>query len=118
MIHLSGATVVLPDRLLAPGRVSIHHGHITEVQACGRGDDRDLEGHFIVPGFIDVHVHGVQGFDTLDGGDAISRIAALLPQYGVTSFCPTTVACPPDVLRSFLDQVRRARATPRISSTG
>ena len=32
MIHLVGATVVLPDRLLAPGRVSIHHGHITEVE--------------------------------------------------------------------------------------
>jgi N-acetylglucosamine-6-phosphate deacetylase len=32
-----------------------------------------------------------------------------LPEYGVTSFCPTAVACAPDVLRLFLDQVRLAR---------
>ena len=31
-----------------------------------------FRGHYIVPGFIDVHVHGVEGIDTLDGGDAIA----------------------------------------------
>src|SRR5262249_42110124 len=35
-----------------------------------------------------------------------------LPRYGVTAFCPTTVACPPADLRRVLDQVRRARASP------
>ena len=109
MIHLSGATVVLPDRLLAPGRVSIHHGHITEVQACGRGDDRDLEGHFIVPGFIDVHVHGIEGTDALDSADAIARIARRLPPFGVTAFCPTSIACTPAALREMLSGVRSSR---------
>ena len=47
----------------------------------------------VLPGFIDVHVHGLEGIDTLDGGDAIAAIAQRLPKYGVTAFCPTTVAC-------------------------
>ena len=111
MIHLSGATVVLPDRLLAPGRVSIHHGHIIDIQTCGPGDDRDLHGHFIVPGFIDVHVHGIAGTDALDGADAIARIAARLPPFGVTSFCPTSIACTPAALREMLAGVKVARET-------
>src|SRR5688572_4628182 len=65
---------------------------------------------YVVPGFIDVHVHGVEGHDTLNDGDPVAAIAALLPQYGVTSFCPTTVACPPDALRGVLKQVATLRA--------
>jgi N-acetylglucosamine-6-phosphate deacetylase len=68
--------------------------------------------HVIVPGFIDVHVHGVDGIDTLEGHDAVPRIAARLPRYGVTAFCPTTVACPPRALRQMLEEVRLARAGP------
>src|SRR5262249_13584761 len=63
-------------------------------------------------GFIDVHAHGVDGVDSLDGGDSIATIAASLPKYGVTAFCPTTVACAPEALRGVLDQVRTARETP------
>src|SRR5213079_1719617 len=71
-----------------------------------------FHGHTIVPGFIDVHVHGVGGVDSQDPGDAIAAIAAMLPRYGVTAFCPTTVACAPAVLRRVLDQVRGAREEP------
>jgi N-acetylglucosamine-6-phosphate deacetylase len=39
-------------------------------------------------------------------------MAERLPRYGVTAFCPTTVACAPDALRHVLAQVRRARAIP------
>src|SRR5262249_61683555 len=64
---------------------------------------------------IDVHIHGVDGIDTLDvcgDGDPVAMIAERLPRYGVTAFCPTTVACTPAALRGMLDQVRRARAAP------
>src|SRR5262249_42025508 len=71
-----------------------------------------FHGHYIVPGFIDVHVHGVDGHDTLAGASSILDIASRLPSYGVTAFCPTTVACGPSELRGLLDQVRSARETP------
>jgi N-acetylglucosamine-6-phosphate deacetylase len=69
----------------------------------------DVHNHVIVPGFVDVHVHGVEGIDSLDGPDAISSIAGRLPKYGVTAFCPTSVACGPDALRTLLDAVNRRR---------
>ena len=116
MIHLTGATVVLPDRLLAPGRVSIQNGLITDVAAADPGEGPDLHGHFIVPGFIDVHVHGIEGTDTLDGAGAIARIAARLTRFGVTAFCPTSIACTPAALRETArrHQGRSRGATRRL----
>src|SRR5215510_16417453 len=114
MILLSGATVVLPDRLLEPGTVVIDADRIVDVLAgtrvpSGADEHIDLHRHVIVPGFIDVHVHGCEGTDTLDGVGAVRRIARRLPRYGVTAFCPTTVACSPGKLREMLDDVRLAR---------
>lgn len=114
MLVLSGATLVLPDRLLSPGTLVIDGGRIADIRqgaiAGGEGASLPLQGHLIVPGFVDVHLHGLHGVDTLDGEEAVSRIAALLPRHGVTAFCPTSVACAPPALRRFLDEVRRTRA--------
>jgi N-acetylglucosamine-6-phosphate deacetylase len=51
----------------------------------------------------------VEGFDSLDGRNAIEEISIRLSRYGVTSFCPTTVACPPATLRAMLLEVRETR---------
>ena len=118
MIVLSGASLVLPDRVLSPGTLVIEDGRIAEVRSdppSGGHAAFAFHGHYIVPGFIDVHMHGVEGVDALDvlpGEGAVAAIAARLPRYGVTGFCPTTVACGPQALRNVLDQVRRARETP------
>jgi len=121
VIVLSEATLVLPDRLLSPGTLIIDDGLIAEIRSDAPSPGHShshfaFHGHYIVPGFIDVHVHGVDGVDTLDGPDAIGAIAARLPRYGVTAFCPTTVACGPQALRRTLDQVRDARAMPNPRS--
>ena len=121
MIVLSGAELVLPDRILSPGTLVIDGDRIAEIRpgtAPGAiaGSHAPppfaFHGHYIIPGFIDVHVHGVDGVDSLDAGEAISSIAAKLPRYGVTAFCPTTVACAPGALRRALEQVQHARQTP------
>lgn len=121
MIVLSGADLVLPDRILAPGTLVIEGGRIADIRP-GASPGRPgghlssslfaFRSHYIVPGFIDVHVHGVDGVDTLDSDDAIASIAASLPRHGVTAFCPTTMACPPDLLHSVLRQVRHGRKAP------
>jgi len=120
MIVLSGASLVLPDRVLSPGTLVIEEGRIAEIRSdapSGNHPAFAFHGHYIVPGFIDVHVHGVDGVDTLDADPgAVAAIAARLPCYGVTAFCPTIVACGPAALRGVLDQVRRARETPVLRS--
>ena len=122
MIFLADADVVLPDRVMSPATVVVDGDRIIDVlhsaPAHSPGDLRiDLRRHMVVPGFVDVHVHGIEGTDTLDGGDAIAHIAARLPRFGVTAFCPTSVACSPDDLRTMLAAVRAARLTRRAASS-
>jgi N-acetylglucosamine-6-phosphate deacetylase len=121
MIVLSGADLVLPDRVLAAGTLAIDGDRIVSVNhsaaareagsAVEQSVQFDLSGHYIVPGFIDVHLHGVEGTDTLEGSNAVRTIAGKLPKYGVTAFCPTSLACAPGVLRTMLEAVRDARTT-------
>jgi N-acetylglucosamine-6-phosphate deacetylase len=114
VIALTGVDLVLHDRVLRSGSVLIDNGSIVGINARlpPGAVTYAFPEHTVVPGFVDVHVHGAAGFDTLDDGDAIERIAAALPQFGVTAFCPTTVACSPSELRGMLAQVRRCRQSP------
>jgi len=113
VIALRGARLVLADRVVDAGTLFVEGTQIADLSSRLRGadDTRDMTGRVIVPGFIDVHVHGVLGLDTLDAGFPVAAIAARLPRYGVTAFCPTTVACAPAQLAGVLEAVARARET-------
>jgi N-acetylglucosamine-6-phosphate deacetylase len=112
MTLLSGVDIVLPNRIVTNGTLAIEGDRITDIVAGMRAGGEDLTGHLVLPGFIDVHVHGLHGLDTLDGDNAIDEISRLLPRFGVTAFCPTSIACPPEDLRRMLSAVRRAREAP------
>ena len=59
----------------------------------------DAEGRYLVPGFIDLHTHGAMGADHSDGTvESIETTSAYYAKNGVTSFCPTTMTLPEDVL--------------------
>jgi N-acetylglucosamine-6-phosphate deacetylase len=116
VIVVNGGDLILPGRVISAGSLVIDGGRIVAVESR-RVDPAgatmiDASDCYVAPGFIDVHVHGLHGHDTLDGDGAIARIAALLPRYGVTAFSPTTVACAPEALRSVLQQIREARVSP------
>ena len=53
----------------------------------------------ILPGFIDAHVHGGAGRDTMEGGDAAARLAQLHARHGTTSLLATTMTAPLDEIR-------------------
>ena len=121
MIVFAGAVLVLPDRVIDTGSLVIGDGRIQSIH--DRAIDKpagaaylDLAGHVIVPGFIDVHVHGVEGIDVLDDERAVARVAAILPKYGVTAFCPTSIACTPEKLAALLAGVTEARSRPAPGS--
>ena len=116
-LFLAGADIVLPDRIVPGGTLVIEDGRIADivsrVEPTAADVARvDLPGHLIVPGFIDVHVHGVEGIDSLDGPTAVRDLASKMPKYGVTAFSPTTVACSPADLRMVITAVRDCRESP------
>ncbi len=67
----------------------------------------DLCGDRIVPGFIDMHVHGGGGADFMDGSeDAIRTACRMHARFGTTTLCPTTLTAPDDEISAFLATVR------------
>jgi N-acetylglucosamine-6-phosphate deacetylase len=122
MIVLAGADIVLADRSLRRGSLIVAGDRIAAIEPrvidTPAGATRvDVTGCVIAPGFIDVHVHGVEGHDVLDGAAAVLAVAARLPRYGVTGFCPTSIACDPGTLATMLGAIAGARATaPRAAA--
>jgi N-acetylglucosamine-6-phosphate deacetylase len=111
MIAITGAVLVLPDRQVDEGSILVEGDRITAIETRPidpppAAKHLDARGAVVVAGFIDVHVHGVEGVDVLDGRGAVQRVAQRLPRYGVTAFCPTSIACPPDNLEVLLEDIR------------
>jgi N-acetylglucosamine-6-phosphate deacetylase len=59
-------------------------------------DPSQNEDDYILPGFIDLHVHGGGGKDMMEGGDAVHTIAAMHARHGTTSMLATTMTAPPE----------------------
>jgi N-acetylglucosamine-6-phosphate deacetylase len=76
------------------------------VDAPAPGDD------IVLPGFIDLHVHGGGGADVMDGAQAIEKIAALHARHGTTALLATTVTASRSDLERALRDVGRAMARP------
>ena len=71
----------------------------------------DAAGAYVAPGFLNVHIHGCDGADTMDeDAGALARIAAFQARTGVTSFLPTTMTCAFDSVESALVRIRAAMA--------
>jgi N-acetylglucosamine-6-phosphate deacetylase len=67
----------------------------------------------LVPGFIDPHVHGCAGVDVMDARpDALHTVGGALARHGTTSFLPTTVSSPPDVLSAVIERLGLAISEP------
>lgn len=94
--------IVLDDSVGA-GRVVVEDGIIVGVD-LGGGAAQD--GSYLAPGFVDVHVHGWGGHDAMGDAAALDGMARALAGHGVTSFLPTGVTAPLDVLAAFADRVR------------
>jgi N-acetylglucosamine-6-phosphate deacetylase len=69
----------------------------------------DLEDSILVPGFIDMHIHGGAGHDVMEPAtDALPAVERLLFGHGVTSYFPTTITAPVDVTLAALERLADA----------
>ena len=122
MIALVGADLVLRDRILQRHALILRDGRIDAIVpddevSAGLTHVIHHAGCIIVPGFIDVHLHGLEGVDVLESPAAVSEVARRLPRYGVTAFCPTSVACAPDRLQVLVHATHEARRAPDVRAS-
>ena len=70
-------------------------------------DITDAGGNYVAPGFINLHIHGCNGADTMDAAEeSLAVMSRFLVQTGVTSFLPTTMTCTMDTIYKALERVR------------
>jgi N-acetylglucosamine-6-phosphate deacetylase len=72
----------------------------------------DLAGDYLLPGFVDVHIHGYKGCDTMEGEAAIRAMSRELYKDGVAAFLPTTMSAAPEATLHAVTGVRAAMAAP------
>lgn len=74
-------------------------------------DDAAPHDVYLVPGFIDTHIHGGGGGDTMDGPEGVRRLARLHARHGTTSLLPTTMTAPWPQVMAALRGVREVMTT-------
>ncbi|MEZ5865452.1 MAG: amidohydrolase family protein [Geminicoccaceae bacterium] len=111
-------TRTLAEILTVEGRIVTPEGivrgrlrHASRILAI-EPDDNARDELLIVPGFIDLHVHGGGGADVMDGADAVRTMARFHARQGTTTLLATTVTAPADELRRAFAGIAAARAAP------
>jgi len=102
--------LILPDSLLH-GFVRTSGNRIVEV---GRGSAEnssaeviDLNGNYVSPGFVDLHVHGGAGADFMDGtAEAFRAVCKAHLRHGTTSLLATSTVARNDQILAFLQHCR------------
>lgn len=87
------------------GDIEIENGKIKEIGFLGEG--RDMSGLILIPGFIDVHIHGCGGGDASDASaESLDKMTRKLCRHGVTSFCPTSMTLGRDTLIKIVKTIK------------
>ena len=105
MTTISNAHIFDGTQFRTETAISFENGRICEVN--NRTDGIDVHGLLLTPGFVDIHMHGQRGFDSMRSQD-IPRMACTQVQYGVTSFCPASITETDKATRAYLSDVKQA----------
>lgn len=105
MKTLSGR--ILTPQGLVEGRVSFT-GQIEAITSTSQ-----VDGQYILPGFIDLHVHGGGGTDTMEGEAAVRQMVAFHARHGTTALLPTTVTAPMGDIEAALKGIAAVMRQPQ-----
>jgi N-acetylglucosamine-6-phosphate deacetylase len=115
MLAFTAARLFTPTDAIEHPIVLVEQGRVLEIS--DRNHRRvpsgvsisDFGEGVIVPGYVDLHIHGNAGYDVMDDdGDALPAIERSLVRHGVTSYFPTTVTAPMDKTLRALEQLADA----------
>lgn len=101
---------IFADGRFVRGGFSVENGQFAHVLEDVPGPAEDLDGALVIPGLVDIHVHGCAGADFSDGDYAgLVRMARYLARRGVTSFAPASMTLPYDALDKAFHAAARLR---------
>jgi N-acetylglucosamine-6-phosphate deacetylase len=107
--------ILTPQGFVA-GQVVLDGGLIAAVRGTPMATEAVLQGGapVVLPGFIDLHVHGGSGFDIMQGGDAVQQVARCHAQHGSTTLLATTMTAPmPEIEAALRALAPACRERPR-----
>lgn len=107
--------VHLPHQILPSATVWISNGKLKRIEPTQEietieGDDERIDGNgmWLIPGMIDVHIHGANGYDMMDGTeDSIQEVSRACAATGCTSFLATSVS---STMEDLLNMIRIVKA--------
>ncbi len=112
MKALLARKIVLENEILEGYGLYIENGHIHSIVEQETIDTGSVEvmpeiADYLLPGFIDIHIHGSAGSDVMDASSAsLTNIQKSLVSTGTTSFLGTTMTMPFEQILAALDQIR------------
>lgn len=108
---IKNCNIIYLDKI-EKGSILVENGKIKEINPSNVNDTEviDAEGLYLSPGFIDVHIHGAGGCDTMDGTvESINTIAKTIVQHGTTSFTPTTMTVAAEDIRKSMEVIKKLK---------
>ncbi|WP_067931725.1 N-acetylglucosamine-6-phosphate deacetylase [Alicyclobacillus kakegawensis] len=112
---VGGIRIVTSTGICEDGYVWVHNGVIRELGSgpaplAAPSPFADPRAAWLVPGFVDMHVHGGDGADVMDGKpESVERIGRFHASHGTTAWLPTTLTASADRLLQALDAVHEVR---------
>jgi N-acetylglucosamine-6-phosphate deacetylase len=83
-------------------------GHRDEVTVPEGALDYVAAGLTVVPGFVDLHIHGAGGHDVMEANaSALDRVTSTIARHGTTSIVATTITAPADATCKSLEGIAR-----------
>jgi len=112
LLAVDAGVLLSPLERFSPGLIVIRDrrvetvGKRADVRIPAGAAHLDLSHLTLVPGFIEPHVHGCGGFDVMDvTAESMRTICQTLARHGTTSFLPTTVSAPEDLLSAAVERL-------------
>ena len=108
------ARLYLDGKFTEPDCVYTENGRIAAIGEADLQADEiiDLNGDYLLPGFVDVHIHGFRGHDTMRGEADVRAMSRELAKEGVAAFLPTTMSASPEATAAALEGVRAVMLNP------
>lgn len=108
---IKNCNIIFKDKIEC-GSVLIENGKIKSLNPDMTDHSETIDGSnlYLSPGFIDVHIHGAGGCDTMDGTfESIDKISKVISSHGTTSFLPTTMTCSIDDIKKSIESISYAK---------